>query len=453
MASVWYRSTSGDWPPPPRLRELARHFESFDPLGDRPPAGPGLLFVRDLADPVADFLAKAGALSAPVVAIMAPGVLNGDTETVWTLLRVGARDVLGWGEVRTLGPTLAERFRRWSRVDAILDTSLVRGNLVGQSAHWHHLLQEVVDLALFSSASLLITGETGTGKELLARLVHTLDPRPDKGRLVTLDCSTIVPDLSGSEFFGHERGSFTGAHQSREGAFALAHRGTLFLDEVGELPPALQAQLLRVVQDRTYKPVGGNEWRSTDFRLICATNKDLEAERDQGRFRADFYHRVAVCRVHVAPLSVRREDILPLAHHFLGLELGQDPGPDDTVARFLLARDYPGNVRELRQLVRRIAARHTGSGLISPGDIPSAERPAGAAPSVGHDQTLEAWVRAAVLRGDRLRDIARAAEQLAERVALEQEHGNLQRAARRLGLTGRALQMRRAARRRNGPVP
>src|SRR5437763_9151048 len=135
-----------------------------------------------------------------------------------------------------------------------------------------------MEAAFFTDAPVLSTGETGTGKELIARLVHSLDARSKKRDLVVVDCTTIVPTLSGSEFFGHERGAFTGAVSTREGAFALADGGTLFLDEVGELPLTLQPRLLRVLQEHTYKRVGGNLWQEAKFRLVCATNRNLETE-------------------------------------------------------------------------------------------------------------------------------------------------------------------------------
>ncbi len=139
----------------------------------------------------------------------------------------------------------------------------------------------MVEIARFTDAAVLITGESGTGKERMAQLIHELDPRPKKGRLVVLDCSTVVPSLSGSEFFGHEKGAFTGASAPRSGAFELADGGTLFLDEVGELAVPLQAELLRVIQEGTFKRVGSNTWRRSAFRLVCATNRDLAAARDR----------------------------------------------------------------------------------------------------------------------------------------------------------------------------
>src|SRR5262249_53288499 len=160
-------------------------------------------------------------------------------------------------------------------VREVLDSPLVRQNLVGESTAWKRFLSDVIEATLFSQASILLIGESGTGKELISRLIHTLDRRPDKKKLIIVDCTTIAPELSGSELFGHERGSYTKAIQSREGAVALANGGTLFLDEVGELPLNLQAELLRVLQEGTYKKVGSNSWQRSNFRLICATNKDL----------------------------------------------------------------------------------------------------------------------------------------------------------------------------------
>src|SRR5678816_1272096 len=139
----------------------------------------------------------------------------------------------------------------------------------------------------------LIAGESGTGKELVARLIHALDRREPKGPFVVLDCTTVSPELAGSEFFGHERGAFTTAVTAREGAFAMADGGTLFLDEVGELPLTLQAELLRVIQERVYKRVGSNIWKQVNFRLICATNRNLLEEEARGAFRRDFYYRLA----------------------------------------------------------------------------------------------------------------------------------------------------------------
>ncbi len=202
---------------------------------------------------------------------------------------------------------IAARLKRWLTIDELIASPEIRDTLVGEGCAWVSMLRDVVEFARFTDASLLITGESGTGKELVARLIHALDPLRRK-RLVLLDCSTVVPELSGSEFFGHERGAFTTAVAEREGAFALADGGTLFLDEVGELPLRLQAELLRVVQERTYKRIGSNTWKETNFRLICATNRDLREEKARGAFRADFYHRLAAGILELRALGA--EDVV-----------------------------------------------------------------------------------------------------------------------------------------------
>lgn len=300
---------------------------------------------------------------------------------------------------------------------------------------------------------MLITGETGTGKELVARLIHSLDPHVKDQELVILDCSTIVPELAGSEFFGHERGAFTGALITREGAFALADGGTLFLDEIGELPLHLQVQLLRVIQEGTYKKVGSNTWKSTRFRLICATNRDLSEEVKKGRFRADLFYRIASWTFHLPPLRERKEDILPLALHFLKTKHfnGEIPSDiDEPVRHYLMQRDYPGNIRELMQLIIRLGSRHVGPGPVTLGDIPTDERFINNEISgEWRDPRFEQSIRDALMLGFGIKEISRATSETAIRIALREEGGNLQRAAKRLGITDRALQLRQASQRSN----
>lgn len=368
----------------------------------------------------------------------------------WQLLQAGAFDVLAWDRLDNPAATVAARLQRWQAVDDLLRTPLVRNNLVGRSPVWLATLRQIIEAARFTDASILLTGETGTGKELVARLIHALSPQRSGRDLVILDCTTIVPDLSGSELFGHERGAFTGAVAARDGAFALAAGSSLFLDEVGELPPALQAQLLRVVQERSYKRVGSNTWHTTDFRLVCATNRDLLAEEAQGRFRRDLYYRVATWTFRLPPLCERVGDILPLTRHFLRQACPHDEPPDldAAVQEYLLGRDYPGNIRDLRNLALRLAHRHVGRGPVTIGDIPADERPP-LAPDRDNwrDVSFEQSIRRALLAGAGLREIRHAAEDTAIHVAMGEEDGNLQRAARRLGLTDRALQLRRAEQR------
>jgi transcriptional regulator with GAF, ATPase, and Fis domain len=249
-----------------------------------------------------------------------------DDVDAWRLLGAGAADVIAWARASNPAQEIAARFARWAEIDELVMSDRVSGTLVGRSPAMRSALRDIVEAARFSDSNILLTGETGSGKELAARLVHDLDPRRPKGPFVTVDCTTIVPTLAGSEFFGHERGAFTGAVASRDGAFAQADGGTLFLDEVGELPPPLQAELLRVVQEGTYKRVGGNTWRETRFRLISATHRDLNEEAAAGRFRYDFLFRIASWRCRLPPMHERREDVPALAHHFLR-QLGMPAPP------------------------------------------------------------------------------------------------------------------------------
>jgi DNA-binding NtrC family response regulator len=251
--------------------------------------GPGLILFEQAGEPLYAHVrdvSREGAVRILAIArssrALAPGV-------GWRLLQAGASDVVDWEGDAEPAETVRRRLDRWQAVDKTLAGPLVRDHLIGESAGWRSLLRQVVEIACFTDASVLVTGESGTGKELIARLIHTLDRRPDKRELVVLDCTTVVPELAGSEFFGHERGAFTGAVASRDGAFVLADGGTLFLDEVGELPLPLQGQLLRAVQEHMVKRVGGNTWRRSEFRLVCATNRDLVAEVRRGAFRSDFY--------------------------------------------------------------------------------------------------------------------------------------------------------------------
>jgi transcriptional regulator with GAF, ATPase, and Fis domain len=369
-------------------------------------------------------------------------------EAAFALRHAGASDVFSWLDSSDTAAQVAARLGRWAEIDEILASPLVQKNLVGHSAAWLKLLRQVIEVATFTESSVLILGETGVGKELIAQLVHTLDRRREKGDLVILDCTTVVPELAGSEFFGHERGAFTGASAPRDGAFALAHRGTLFLDEVGELSLPLQAQLLRMVQERAYKRVGGNSWQQIDFRLILATNRQLEDEVARGSFRRDFFHRIASWICRVPPLAERSEDIVPLIEHFAReLVPGQEPpGIEEPLQRYLVARPYPGNVRELKNLTARMIKRHVGPGPLTVGDLPEDELPPeGALPGWPDDQ-LACSLRRALAQGVSLREISRITTETSIQLALESEDGSLQKAARRLGVTDRALQMRRANR-------
>jgi transcriptional regulator with GAF, ATPase, and Fis domain len=381
---------------------------------------------------------------ARTLCIAGPG-LNVPSSFIWQLLQNGVSDVLSSDASQFLDQ-IAFRLERWHSVETLMVSEPVLG-LVGESAAWQRLIRQAVEVAHFTTSPVLILGETGTGKELLSRLIHDLDSRKGKRDLVTVDCTTIVSELSGSELFGHERGAFTGAVSSRDGAFALAHHGTLFLDEVGELPLTLQAQLLRAVQEKTYKRVGGNAWNQTDFRLVCATNRQLSEEVEKGAFRSDLYFRLASWVFQMPPLRERRRDIFPLARHFLQSLGGfEDPQFDPAVAAYLESRDYPGNIRELRQLVSRMGQRHVGPGPITAGDLPVEEllRLEVAAARQWPDAAFDEAIRRGLATGAGLKQISQAAGEAAIRITVQSEQGNLQRAAKRLGVTDRALQLRRA---------
>lgn len=410
-------------------------------------AMPGLIVFAACDDEVLTLLRRFGD-TAPVLAICV-GAQALSSAAQWRLIQSGARDVLQWPELPETADDIGARLRHWTRIDALIDSPAVASCLVGTGPAWRRVMRGVIEAAVATSSSVLITGESGTGKELIARMVHDLDPRPDKGDFVVVDCTTLSPELSGSEFFGHERGAFTGAVGAREGAFALAHKGTLFLDEVGELPPELQARLLRAVQERQYKRVGSNTWQHSDLRLVSATHRDLARGIAEGSFRADFYYRIAGWSCRTLPLRERKDDVLPLALHFMRelLPPQTEPAIDPAVREFLVARDYPGNVRDLRQLVMRICQRHCGRGPITVGDIPPEDHALPGAPPPWPDSSFRSAVRSAVQLGIGMKDISQRATELAVEMALECEGGNLQRAAARLGVTDRALQIRRASQR------
>jgi transcriptional regulator with GAF, ATPase, and Fis domain len=457
MATVWryFFGPSAARLQAPIIEALAHAGVETCPFNPDMSRGPGLVIFDAITQPLCDFvqeMSRNGLDRLLAIAVSRTALTHGDA---WLLLQAGASDIFPWDDTPNPVEDVVARFTRWEVVDHLVASPVVEQGLVGESCVWKSALRQVVEVARFTDASMLIMGETGTGKELVARLIHALDARPSKGDFVVLDCTTIVPELSGSEFFGHERGAFTGAVAPRDGAFALADGGTLFLDEVGELPLGLQAQLLRVVQERVYKRVGGNTWHQTDFRLICATNRDLWQAVTQGTFRSDLYYRLAGATCTLPPLRDRVEDILPLTRFFMRqLRPHEEPHALDELVRvYLLNRAYPGNVRDLKQVVSRMMYRHVGTGPITVGAIPQEERPVAASELGWCDGSLERTLRRALALGVGLKAISRAVTEAAIRLVVDDEDGNLQRAARKLGVTDRTLQMRRAARRTGHVAP
>jgi DNA-binding NtrC family response regulator len=411
----------------------------------RPPNGV-LLFTVSGPQVLATLRAIANRGRSRIIAISTTGHVTADDS--WALLRAGASDVLAWHDPAQVAELVAARLRRWEAIDEMTACDHVRRFLVGPSQVWQRVVREAVEIGRFTNAAVLITGESGTGKERVAQLIHELDPRPSKGRIVVLDCSTVVPSLSGSEFFGHEKGAFTGASMAREGAFELANGGTLFLDEVGELSLALQAELLRVIQEGTFKRVGSNMWRRSSFRLVCATNRHLDRELASGSFRHDFYYRIAGCRLHLPSLRERPEDIIHLFRHFYADVHADAPVPevDEAVRDLLTNRPYPGNVRDLRNLAVRIAHRHLGHGAVTVGDVPDNERPdsidGSATDATDLVDGMEQAVRQHMSGGSTLDQLTDAVADAAIRVAVDDAAGDVREAARRLGVPVEAVQDR-----------
>ncbi|MGR1217280.1 sigma 54-interacting transcriptional regulator [Metapseudomonas otitidis] len=367
---------------------------------------------------------------------LVPVVGYADQERAAALLELGCTDYLlapfGDGQVEALLCRLA----RAARADQ---------GFVTRSRTGRRLLALAQRMAL-SRTPVLITGETGTGKELMARYVHRFSATPD-APFVAVNCAAIPESMLESILFGHERGAFTGAVSAQPGKFELANGGTLLLDEVGELPLALQAKLLRVLQEQRVERLGGRREIELDVRIIAATNRDLQAEVAAGRFRADLMFRLDVLALHIPPLRERPEDVLPLAQALLAKHAPQDAGRELLTAeasRLLLQHDWPGNVRELENCLQRALVLRNGL-YIQPGDL----RLQGAQP-VPRD----------ALRGLGLDEGGRAALRASAKLA-EYQHvidtirrcgGHKSKAAASLGMTPRALRYRLSAMRQQGVV-
>ncbi len=246
------------------------------------------------------------------------------------------------------------------------------GSIVGRSPEMEKLYRMIAKAA-YSSHPVLILGESGTGKEMVARSIHFSGPFHDKP-FIPVDCGSLVPTLIESELFGYVKGAFTGAVQSRDGLLAIAEGGTVFLDEVGELPVDLQAKLLRSIQEREIRPVGSTKRIPINVRILAATNRDLEQAVAQGAFRRDLYFRLNVLSLKIPPLRERRQDIPLLIGHFLErLSRASDHERtlNDGAMKALLAYDWPGNVRELENCLERACAFTSGP-MIQIGDLPNA---------------------------------------------------------------------------------
>ena len=309
------------------------------------------------------------------------------------------------------------------------------GGLVGDAPAFRAVL-ETLRQAAPTSATVLLVGESGTGKELAARLVHDLSPRATRP-FVPINCAAIPEGLLESELFGHEKGAFTGASARKEGRFERANGGTLLLDEVGEMSPAIQVKLLRFLQDGVLERVGGTEALRVDVRVVAATNKDLAAEARAGRFREDLFYRLDVVSVRLPPLRERREDILSLASFFLRRTAERLPkqvsGFTPAAAAALERYPWPGNVRELQHAVERAVILGRGEVLDVP-DLPEAIRDAAASPAEP-GQAAGAPGGIVIPLGTPMDEV----ERLVIRRTLEQTRGDKNLAAQILGIAARTI--------------
>jgi DNA-binding NtrC family response regulator len=303
----------------------------------------------------------------------------GSIESAVEAMRVGADDYLtkpvDLYELRQRVNNLIEKEQlkeEVSNLREMLDKRYGFESIIGRSAPMEKLFEQM-KLVAPTRSSVLIVGDSGTGKELVANALHRASPRRNE-RFLAINCGAIPSDILESELFGHERGAFTGAVARKIGKFELVHRGSLFLDEISELYPELQVKLLRVLEERQVMRVGGSELIEVDFRLIAATNRDLEKEVTDGRFREDLYYRLKVVTLRIPPLRERPGDIPPLLEHFLTQfcqEHGKAPKALSAEALELLTRySWPGNVRELKNVMESAVVFHQ-DGEITPSDLPA----------------------------------------------------------------------------------
>jgi two-component system response regulator AtoC len=405
--------------------ELAQH-ESFD------------LVLTDLRMPEMDGVALLDALraqkvEAPVILLTAYGTVESAVEA----MKKGAYDYI----LRPFDVEAVERIitralttERTRRENQFLREEVEKGwgEFVGRSAAMQQVYELIQQVAP-SNTNVLITGETGTGKELAARAIHRASPRKE-ALFVPINCAAIPDDIFESELFGHTRGAFTGASHDRAGKFEMAHSGTIFLDEITEMPLPLQAKLLRVLQEREIERLGSNRRVSIDIRVIVATNRDPQQAVHDGRLREDLYYRINVFTLRMPPLRDRADDIPILVGHFLSVhsaKLGQrTPSVTDRALRCLQVYAWPGNVRELENVVERavvlsrgnpIDIVHLPQEIVSPTELQSVSQTAPIPETLSLPQAVEQLEKEIIAK------------------ALSQTDGNKAKAARQLDISERAL--------------
>jgi DNA-binding NtrC family response regulator len=375
---------------------------------------------------------------------------QGSVETAVAAIKLGAYDYVTKPiepqRLKILLDQIAERHDTKREMRALRRQLLERGTfgrMIGSSLEMRKVYQ-VIEQAAPTSASVLVSGESGTGKELVAQTIHQLSPRASHP-FVPLNCAAIPDTLLESELFGHEKGAFTGAIARRQGAFELAHRGTLFLDEIAEMTPATQAKLLRVLQERSFRTLGGTREQSVDIRVVAATNADPAEAVRQGRLREDLYYRLNVFAIRLPPLRDRKDDLPLLIQAFIA-EFNQRNGKSvagvsDRVMQVLEHYDWPGNVRELRNAMERATIVASGT-LIDVGDLPqwpnvSADAPAAAGGALTPGTTVDEAERRLIeiTLGHTGGNKTRAAEMLG--ISLKTLHNKLNRMKAAGGDTGR----------------
>ncbi len=392
----------------------------------RLPGMDGLQFISEL---------HARGVGAPVIVMTA----HGSVEAAVGAMKLGAADFLqkpfSLDHLTTVvGKVMSVQSLRTEnqRLREQLDQRYQFDNIIGRSAAMREIFHTVERVAP-TRATVLLAGESGVGKDMIARAIHQHSPRKNHP-FVKINCTALPENLMESELFGYEKGAFTGATTSKPGRFEQSDKGTAFLDEIGDVPPHIQVKLLRILQERQFERLGSNVTRNVDVRIVAATNVDLRAALEQGRFREDLYYRLNVVPISVPPLRERREDIPFLAMAFvrkLGTELGS-PVKEISPAAMdrLLAHPWPGNVRELENTVERSLVLASAE-ILQPADIrieaPRSSLPSASAqqqPLLPEGETLEHW------------------EQMMIREALRRANGNKSQAARILGLTRNALRYR-----------
>jgi len=347
----------------------------------------------------------------------------------------GAYDVIS-RRAPNAASTLLDRLEEMLAAEPTAHTpeSIVVGSLASRA-----VVDQVARVAA-TSMPVLLTGETGTGKEVTARLIHASSARKDK-RFVPINCAAIPNELMEAELFGYARGAFSGAVQAYEGQLVAASGGSVFLDEIDDTPLEIQVKLLRVVEDRVVNRLGENMWREVDFRILAATNRDLEPLVAEGRFGADLYERLAIVRIHLPPLRERLEDLPALAQHFLERFAREQHRPGVTSIRAdalgaLAAYPWPGNIRELRNvLYETLVYKRAGTEII-PSNLPVRilKKGVSSPDAVVNQDLVRQKVRRRIMN---LREEIAVLERTALAAALDQAGGNASEAARLLGAVGR----------------